>query len=152
MHDVRPERDMARPRYEQEWGLMAEKRRRSIEIEGVAHTAPIPMGSRIDNVVYSSAIMGADPVTGEIPDDGEAQVRYAFVNLARFLQVAGVSAEEVVRLTVHLSEPTLRDAINVEWEAMFPDPESRPARHAMNLPLNRNMLVQLEVVAVAPSD
>jgi len=130
---------------------MTERRRRSIDIEGVAHTAPIPMGSRIDNVVYSSAIMGADPATGDIPDDGAEQVRYAFVNLRRFLEAAGVSGDDVVRLTIHLAEPSLRDAINVEWEAMFPDPESRPARHAMNLPLNRNMLVQLEVVAVAPS-
>ena len=33
---------------------------------------------------------------------------------------------------------------------LFPDEDSRPARHALNVPLNRNMLVQLEVVAVAP--
>ena len=129
---------------------MAERRRRSIDIEGVEHTAPIPMGSRIDNIVFSSGIMGADPASGEIPDAGADQVRFAFLNLARFLDAAGVSTEDVVRLTIHLSDQSLRDAINLEWESMFPDAESRPARHAVNLTLNRNMLIQLEVVAVAP--
>jgi 2-iminobutanoate/2-iminopropanoate deaminase len=107
------------------------------------------MGSRIDNVVFSSAIMGGDPATGEIPDDGETQVKFAFENLLSFLDAAEVRPEDVIRLTIHLSEPSLRPAIDVEWEKIFPDPESRPARHAMNLTLNRNMLVQLEVVAVA---
>jgi 2-iminobutanoate/2-iminopropanoate deaminase len=124
-------------------------RRRSIEIEGASHAAPIPMGSRIDNIVYSSAIMGTDPATGSVPDDGAAQVSFAFANLKKFLVAAGVTPDDVVRMTVHLGDPSLRAAINVEWEAMFPDPESRPARHAMNLKLNANMLVQLEVVAVA---
>jgi 2-iminobutanoate/2-iminopropanoate deaminase len=130
---------------------MPESRRRSIEIAGVSHTSPIPMGSRIDNIVYSSAIMGGDPATGEIPDDGATQVKLAFVNLLSFLEAAEVTTDDVVRLTIHLSDPSLRPAIDVEWEKIFPDADSRPARHALNLKLNRNMLVQLEVVAVAAS-
>ena len=108
------------------------------------------MGARIDNIVYSSAIMGADPQTAVVPDDGLEQVRLAFVNLRAFLAAAGVSAADVVRMTVHLEDASLRSAINEEWLKMFPDEDSRPARHAMNLKLNGNMLVQLEVVAVAP--
>ncbi|MEU3618017.1 RidA family protein [Streptomyces sp. NPDC006872] len=123
-------------------------RRRSIEVPGTPHKAPIPTGCRIGDVVFSSAINGSDPATGEIPDDGEAQVRFAFVNLERFLVEAGVTAEDVIRMTVHLSDRSLRAALDTEWLRLFPDADSRPARHAMNLQLNRNMLIQLEIVAV----
>jgi 2-iminobutanoate/2-iminopropanoate deaminase len=109
------------------------------------------MGSRIDNIVYSSGIMGSDPATGKTPDDGERQVMFAFANLQKFLDAADVTTHDVVRVTVLLADPSLRSKINEEWEKMFPEPDSRPARHAMNLTLNGAMLIQLEVFAVAAS-
>lgn len=130
---------------------MAEARRRSIDIEGASHNAPIPMGCRIDNVVYSSGIMGTDPATGAVAESGPEQVHYAFENLKKFLDAAGVTPEDVIRMTVLLGDNSLRGAINEEWLKMFPDEESRPARHAMNLELAGTMLVQLEVIAVAKS-
>jgi len=38
--------------------------------------------------------------------------------------------------------------VNEEWLRMFPDPESRPARHVRSLPLDSPSLVQCEFVAV----
>jgi len=124
-------------------------RRRSIEIEGVEHAAPIPMGARIDNIIYSSAIMGIDPETGKTAATGEEQVRYAFANVAMFLAAAGVTPDDVIRMTVLLADMDLREYVNEEWLKMFPDPNSRPARHAVTQKLNGTMLVQLEVIAVA---
>ena len=109
------------------------------------------MGARVDNIVWSSAIQGMDPTTGIVPDDGLEQVRLPFENLASFLAAAGVSYDDVVRLTVHLSEPSLRDEVNRYWLEIYPDEHDRPARHALNITLNNNMLVQLEVFAVAAS-
>jgi 2-iminobutanoate/2-iminopropanoate deaminase len=128
---------------------VADARRRSIDIEGASHNAPIPMGCRIDNIVYSSGIMGTDPATGTVAESGPDQVRYAFENLKKFLDAAGVTTDDVIRMTVLLGDNSLRGAINEEWLKMFPDEESRPARHAMNLELAGTMLVQLEVIAVA---
>lgn len=126
-------------------------RRQAIEIDGVRHNAPIPMGARIDNLVFSSGIQGMDPTTGIVPDDGIEQVRFAFLNLESFLRAAGVTYDDVIRLTVHLEDTSLRDEVNRYWLELFPDQDDRPARHSMNLTLNNNMLVQLEVVAVAAS-
>ena len=128
---------------------MADTRRRSIDIEGAEHNAPIPMGCRIDNIVYSSGIMGTDPATHKVAENGPEQVKYAFANLQKFLDAAGVTTEDVIRMTVLLGDNSLRGAINEEWLKMFPDEASRPARHAMNLELAGTMLVQLEVVCVA---
>jgi 2-iminobutanoate/2-iminopropanoate deaminase len=107
------------------------------------------MGARVDNIVFSSGIQGTDPATGKRPESGRDEVQFAFLNLLEFLRVAGVTTDDVVRLTIHLGDPSLRDAINSEWLKLFPDPGDRPARHAMNLKLNGDMRVQLEVFAVA---
>lgn len=123
--------------------------RRSIDIEGVEHSAPIPMGCRIGNIVYSSGIMGADPATGVVPPDGADQVRFAFANAASFLRAAGVTPDDVIRVTVLLADMGLRSAVNEQWLAMFPDAQSRPARHAVASQLAGSMLVQLEFIAVA---
>ena len=42
-------------------------KRRSIHVEGVEHVAPIPMGAVVGNMLFSSAIGGIDPATGETP-------------------------------------------------------------------------------------
>ncbi|MBO0691708.1 MAG: RidA family protein [Acidimicrobiaceae bacterium] len=122
--------------------------KRSIDVEGMAHNAPIPMGARVGNVIYSSGIMGTDRSTGKVPDDGVAQVRNAFSNLLAFLEAAGAKTDDLVRVTVLLADDSLRSTINEEWLKLFPDPEDRPARHASNLQLRSNMLIQLEAVAV----
>lgn len=126
-------------------------RRRSIEIEGVQHGAPIPMGSRIDNIVYSSAILGIDPETGELADDPARQVRLAFGNLIKFLEAAEITAEDIIKMTVFVKDMAVREYVNEEWLKLFPNPESRPARHVIESPLNNSMLLQLELVAVAES-
>lgn len=124
-------------------------RRRSIEIPGVAHSAPIPMGTRVANLVFSSAIMGADPTTGMAPDDGRSQVRLTFSNLRSFLDAAGCTPDDVARVDVLLADNELRSAVNEEWLSMFPDGDSRPARHTTVHPLAGNFKVQVEVIAVA---
>ena len=107
------------------------------------------MGARIDNIIYSSAIMGIDPATGETAATGADQVRFAFANVAKFLEAAGVTPDDVIRMTVLLEDMDLRGSVNEEWLKMFPDPHSRPARHAVTQKLNGTMLVQLEVIAIA---
>lgn len=122
--------------------------RRSIEVEGVGHGAnPIPFGSRVGPLVCSSGIMGADPATGKVPADGAEQVRLVFQNLVSFLTAAGATPEDVARVGVLLGDPSLRAAINEEWLKLFPDPDSRPARHTTVRELAGGMVVQLEVMA-----
>jgi 2-iminobutanoate/2-iminopropanoate deaminase len=122
--------------------------RRSIEVEGVGHgNNPIPFGSRVGPLVCSGGIMGADPATGKVPSDGAEQVRLAFQNLAALMTVAGGTPEDVAKVDVLLGDPALRGAVNEEWLKMFPDAESRPARHTTRQDLAGGMLIQLEVIA-----
>jgi 2-iminobutanoate/2-iminopropanoate deaminase len=122
---------------------------RSIHIPGVDHgAAPIPMGARVGNTLYSSGIPGVDPATGQLAQGAEQQARHAFANLRALLAAGGATLADVVRVTVYLKVPTARDAVNAEWLSCFPDPLDRPARHTLMYDLQHGMLLQLEAVAV----
>jgi 2-iminobutanoate/2-iminopropanoate deaminase len=123
-------------------------RRTTLELPGVAHQAPIPLGCRVDNLVYSSAVMGMDPTTGEVSDDGAEQVRQVFANIQALAEVAGGSLDDIVFFNVFLQDDALRATVNESWLAMFPDAADRPTRHTTRQDLPGNYLVQIQFVAV----
>jgi enamine deaminase RidA (YjgF/YER057c/UK114 family) len=121
--------------------------RESFDIPPVKHNAPIPMASRAGNILYTSGIMGADPDTGVIPAGVEEQAVNCFRNLAKVLEKAGAKLTDVVRVTVFVKSNANRQAVNPPWLEMFPDEDSRPARHQTEVP-SLNFDVQIEAMAV----
>lgn len=122
--------------------------RRSLNVPQVGHKAPIPLGARVGSLICSSGIAGKDPGTGALPADGAAQVANAFANMKALLAAGGAGLGDLVRLSVTLADEALRDAVNTQWLACFPDPDDRPARHIHVAPLQHGMAVQLELLAV----
>ena len=64
---------------------------------------------------------------------------------------AGHRHEECsVRPLEHMAEieDAQREGVNREWLKMFPDPQSRPARHAMQSPLDGEKLLECDFIAV----
>lgn len=128
---------------------MSQRSGRSLHVPGVTHgKTPIPMGARVGNILYSSAIMGKDPATDTLASDADGQARYAFENLRSLLAEGGASTDDIVRVTVFVKDGSMREHVNKYWLEMFPDPDDRPSRHTQTLDLQGGMLVQLEVVAV----
>jgi len=121
---------------------------RSIDLPGASHNAPIPAGARVGNILCSSAISGKDANNGQLAADAATQVRLAFDNLRALLVAGGATLADVVKLGVTVKDNTVRDAINTEWLACFPDPHDRPARHITVSDLQHGMWLQLEVMAV----
>lgn len=103
-------------------------KRVSINIEGAEHNSPIPSASRIGPFMMTGHIYGRD-ANNEVVDDPEEQVRRIFVNLKAILAAADASAENVLKLEFKVRSLALRPTINQEWNKMFPDASSRPARH-----------------------
>ena len=128
---------------------MAEQtpKRRVLGVPGIEHQNPIPQAVEIGGLVFSSAIFGEDPETGELPDDPARQTELAFRHMRTILEQAGTGPEAVAKLTVLLGDDD-RSHVNREWLAMFPDEADRPARHTVRTDLRRGMLVQLEFIAV----
>ena len=125
-------------------------RQKSIEVHGLSHSsAPIPLACRIGPILATSGIGGKDPETGEMPPDASAQVVNCFENLKKVLEAGGLGMGDVVKVTVYIADETHRAAVNAPWLHHYPDPERRPARHALVMPLRGGMLVQIEALAVA---
>ncbi|WP_345771628.1 RidA family protein [Geodermatophilus sabuli] len=126
--------------------------RRSIEVEGLHHSAPIPMAARVGPLLVSSGISGQDPATGEVPADVADQVRLVFANLGRVLAAGGAGAGDVAKLTFFVRDRAVRAAIDPHWLEMFPDADSRPARHTLTADLPPVFDVQCEVIAYVTED
>lgn len=122
--------------------------KRSIHLPNVGHKAPIPSGARVGNLLCSSAITGKSSADGALPADGAAQCANAFANLDALLAAGGATLTDVVKLAVTVNDDALRDAVNAQWLARFPDADDRPARHTTVQALQHGMAVQLEVIAV----
>ena len=122
-------------------------KRRSIEIEGFGHSNPIPSASLVNGVLMSSIIGGRDPVTGKLPPTLEEQLANLFLFAKRIVEAAGGTTEDIVKMNFWLRDPSKREVINTEWVKMFPNAESRPARHTQPLTAG-DALAQCDVIAV----
>lgn len=122
--------------------------RRSIHVPGLGHgSQPIPAASVVGNLLVTGGVSGKVPGTGQIPDDPAREVAQAFANLQTIVEAAGGRVEQIAKVTVFVTDRGIRSHLNPVWEAMFPDPESRPARHTVEAPLT-GMRLQLECLAV----
>ena len=124
-------------------------KRRSISGPGIPpHVNPIPAASLVGNVLFSSLVLGKDPETGKIPADAETQIKNAFQMVRRIVEQAGGSVDDIGKMDVVLRDRDTRAMINPYWLEMFPDEESRPARHTSSGNLREGIEIEIEFIAV----
>jgi len=129
-------------------GRTAPAARTSIYVEGFSHKNPIPAACRVGPLLESGSIQGNDPATGKPAATVEAQCRFMLDNVRRIVEVAGGSTADIVKLTVWMKDRSQRPALNLPWLEMFPDPASRPARHAIVAPdLDMGKLIECSFTA-----
>ena len=103
--------------------------RESINIPNVDKgIQPIPMGSKLGKIVYSSPIPPHDPDLGAVPESPDAQAAALFKNIRAFVEACGATPDRIVHMSISLRDPKYREHLNPEWVKMFPDENSRPAR------------------------
>jgi 2-iminobutanoate/2-iminopropanoate deaminase len=124
-------------------------RQKSVEIEGLNHSVPIPLACRVGPILATSGIGGKDRKTGKMPESADEQAKNCFENLKAVLAEGGCDIGDVVKMTVYIGDEKHREAIAKPWLEHFPDPHKRPARHALVVPLRGGALIQLECLAVA---
>lgn len=122
--------------------------RESVEMDGFAHTNPVPVASRIGNLVFSGVLTGHDPETREMPDTLAAQCANAFDRIRELLAAVGGTPDNIGKITVYLANFRDRKALNDQWLRMFPNPDSRPARQVIAATLDGGALIHCDVIAV----
>lgn len=95
-----------------------------------SHTGPVPQAVESGGWIYVSALFGADPRTGRIPDDARDEAVQMFANLDAILAAAGARLTDVVRVGIFMKQLQRdRPAFNEVWAERFG--EHRPARSAV---------------------
>lgn len=124
--------------------------RESIDVEGISHgSVPIPAASRVGPFLFSGGVAGTGADEREtVEEELVVQVKRMFANMAALVEAGGGTVDDIVKVTIFARDRAYRAPINDEWVAMFPDANSRPARHTLVYDLPDRMLVQLEFVAV----
>jgi len=113
--------------------------------------APTPVGPYsqavvYEGLVYSSGQIAIDPATDAlIVGDIEAQAEQVFANLRAVLEAAGSSLDNVVRVSVYLTDLSLFPRVNAIYERhLGSDP--KPARSTIGvaaLPLGAQLEIDL---------
>lgn len=116
--------------------------------EAPAAIGPYSQAVAVGDTVYLSGQIPLDPVSMEIVGDGfEAQVRRVLDNLAAVARAAGGSLDDVVKLTVFLTDLANFQAVNEIMSDYFRAPY--PARAAIGVAaLPRGAQVEMDAVLV----
>ena len=100
---------------------------------------------RAGNTVYLSGQVGFDPATMEIVGGFENQLRQIFKNITAVSAAAGARLEDVVKLTVFLTDMNDFPKVNEVMPEFFSEPY--PARSAVGVKeLPRQALVEVEAI------
>jgi 2-iminobutanoate/2-iminopropanoate deaminase len=128
---------------------MAGAGRRPLEIPGLAHRDPLPMGTRSGNLVFSSVIGGQDPKTNKQVAGTEQQMDQAFQNMRALVEQAGGTIDDIALVWVFLRDKSDQPAMIDTWLKMFPRDGDRPARKTIMYDelKGRETLVQLQFIA-----
>lgn len=68
--------------------------------------------------------------------DIETQCANMFAHMKAIVEAGGGTTDDIIKVTIWLKDRTQRSPVNVEWLKMFPDEESRPARHALQMEMD----------------
>ena len=119
----------------------------------IIHTdaAPAAIGAysqatRVDNFVFISGQIPLDPQTGEmVGDDAAAQIERVLQNLSAVCKAGGGELDDIVKLTVYLTDLADFPLVNAAMEKYFLRPF--PARAAIGVAaLPKNARVEMDAI------
>jgi 2-iminobutanoate/2-iminopropanoate deaminase len=124
--------------------------RQPLEIPGLSHRDPLPMGAKAGKMVYSSVIGGQDPKTNKQVEGVKPQINQAFQNMKALVEQAGGTTRDIGLVWVFLRDRTDQPAMIDAWLDMFPQDGDRPARKTIMYDelKGRETLLQLQFSAV----
>lgn len=100
-----------------------------------------------NGMVFASGQLGLNPATGDFAgDDFKSQAEQSLKNVGAILEAAGTSFDNVVKVSVFMSDMANFAALNEVYAQFFKAPY--PARSAVAVKtLPKNGLIEIEVIA-----
>ena len=104
---------------------------------------------RAGGAVYLSGQIGLDPETMQMAEGIDAQIHRVFLNLQAVAAAAGGTLDDIVKLTIYLTDLAHFPKVNDIMAGFFKLPY--PARATIGVAaLPRNALVEIDAVLVTP--
>ena len=104
---------------------------------------------RAGGAVYLSGQIGLDPETMQMAEGIDAQIHRVFLNLRAVAAAAGGTLDDMVKLTIYLTDLAHFPKVNEIMAGFFKQPY--PARATVGVAaLPRNALVEIDAVLVVP--
>lgn len=109
---------------------------------------PYSQAIRVQNMVYTSGQIPADPLSGEVVEGGiEKQAKQALENLKAVLIEAGTGLENVIKTTVFIKDMKDFALVNQIYGQYFKEPY--PARSCVEVArLPKDVCIEIEAVAI----
>ena len=116
--------------------------------EAPAAIGPYSQATRAGNTVFLSGQIALDPATGNLVEGGiQAQARRAFDNLQAVCKAAGGSMDDVVRVSLYLTDLGEFAAVNAVMGEYFSQPY--PARATVEVSaLPKGSLFEVDAIMV----
>lgn len=124
------------------------ERRVPVEIPGLSHKDPLPMGARLGRYVFSSVIAPEDPVDGKLVDGALAQIDCSFENMKRFMKSAGGSDADINHVWVFMKDFAWQPDMVKRWVDDYPGFGDRPARKTLPYDLAGEAQIQVQLTGV----
>lgn len=97
--------------------------------------------------LFTSGQLGINPATGELPQDFTAQARQAFENVKAIVEAAGGSMQNVMKITIFLTDMANFPAVNAVMQEYCSAPF--PARSCFAVSaLPKGGAVEVEAIAL----
>ena len=97
--------------------------------------------------LFTSGQLGINPVTGKLPQDFTAQARQAFENVKAIVEAAGGSMQNVMKITIFLTDMANFPAVNAVMQEYCSAPF--PARSCFAVAaLPKGGAVEVEAIAL----
>jgi enamine deaminase RidA (YjgF/YER057c/UK114 family) len=110
--------------------------------------ALMPLGVRVNDMVYANGIAGVDPATGQFAPDLISQMKLALEHMQTLIEGAGASLDNIARGVAYVTSTEDRDAADGPWVELFGDAPDRPAFKILITKLPPGQLVRLDVLAL----
>jgi 2-iminobutanoate/2-iminopropanoate deaminase len=116
-----------------------------IEIPGLSHKDPLPMGAKLGPMVFSSVIAPEDPANGKLVAGALSQIDRAFENMKLFMQAAGGSDAGINHVWVFMKDFTFQPPMVERWVKDYPNFGDRPARKTLPYDLAGDSQIQVQL-------
>jgi 2-iminobutanoate/2-iminopropanoate deaminase len=120
-------------------------RREPLEISGLSHKDPLPMGARLGEFVFSSVIAPEDPKDGKLVAGALQQIGRCFENMKLMMKAAGGNDSGINHAWVFMKDFADQPAMVERWVKDFPTFGDRPARKTLPYDLAGDSQIQVQL-------